>query len=125
MYKLTIETDFSAAHKLRHYHGECEQLHGHNWVVKVALIKESLDSTGMVIDFHKAKAIINKVIDALDHKYLNALSDFKKTNPTTENLSRLLYERLFPLFKKKDIKVKSVGVWESSGCGAYYSPDKT
>lgn len=124
MYKLIIETDFSAAHKLRHYRGKCEQLHGHNWIVKVALIKESLNATGMVIDFHKGEKIIHKVIDTLDHKYLNELGGFKKINPTTENLCRLLYEQLTPLFKKRGVQVESIGVWESPECGAYYYPDK-
>ncbi|WP_261341682.1 6-pyruvoyl trahydropterin synthase family protein [Candidatus Kuenenia stuttgartensis] len=35
MFELIIDTDFAAAHNLRGYKGQCENLHGHNWKVQV------------------------------------------------------------------------------------------
>jgi len=35
MYELHVEDHFAAAHRLRDYEGECENLHGHNWRVLV------------------------------------------------------------------------------------------
>jgi 6-pyruvoyltetrahydropterin/6-carboxytetrahydropterin synthase len=122
MYKLVIKSDFSSAHQLRQYHGKCENLHGHNWNIEVILLSDSLDKTGMAIDFHEAKRIILKVISKLDHAYLNDLKEFKKDNPTTENIARIMHQKLAPLFAKKKIKVDEVGIWESAGCGAYYKP---
>lgn len=122
MYELSIRTHFSAAHQLRHYRGKCEQLHGHNWDVEITLSGKDVDKTGFVIDFKDAKRIINKVVDSLDHKYLNSLKPFRKNNPTTENLARLIYEQLLPAFKRRGVKLNRVGVWESSQCGAYYLP---
>ena len=33
-------------------------------------------------------------MNKFDHAYLNELADFKVLNPTTENLSKILYDEL-------------------------------
>lgn len=123
MYELVIKTKFSAAHQLKHYRGECEQLHGHNWDVEVILTKPTTNAVGMVIDFKEANRLIEKIIKHLDHKYLNKLKLLENENPTTEHLARFIYKKLEKLFSSQGINVKKVGVWESPFCGAYYSPD--
>ena len=119
MFELIVETDFSAAHNLREYKGQCERLHGHNWKVQVVFKAEKLDKLGMVIDFREAKKVIGEIINKFDHAYLNELSDFKVLNPTTENLSKLLYEELEKVLPV-GIKVNKVTTWESDRCGATY-----
>ncbi len=119
VFELFIETDFSAAHNLREYKGQCERLHGHNWKVQVVLKSAKLDNLGMVIDFREAKRIIGEIIDKFDHAYLNDLEDFKTLNPTTENLSKILYEELKKVLPL-GIKVEKVTTWESDHCGAVY-----
>ena len=37
MYEVTVEAAFSPGHYLRHYHGKCENPHGHNYRVLVTL----------------------------------------------------------------------------------------
>jgi 6-pyruvoyltetrahydropterin/6-carboxytetrahydropterin synthase len=66
MFELTIETDFSAAHNLREYKGQCERLHGHNWKLLVILKAEKLDKLGMVMDFRDAKSIIGEIISRFE-----------------------------------------------------------
>jgi 6-pyruvoyltetrahydropterin/6-carboxytetrahydropterin synthase len=51
MYMLTIRTSFAAAHNLKNYQGDCENLHGHNWKVEVAVTAQELDKAGLGIDF--------------------------------------------------------------------------
>lgn len=119
MFELVIETDFSAAHNLREYEGPCEKLHGHNWKVQVVVKAENLDKLGMVLDFREAKKIIAEIINKFDHNYLNELSDFKILNPTTENLSKILYNELKNALPT-GIKVSRVTTWESDRCGATY-----
>lgn len=119
MFELLIETDFSAAHNLREYKGQCERLHGHNWKVQVILKSEKLDKLGMVVDFREAKKIMGEIIDKFDHAYLNDLEDFKMLNPTTENLSKILYEKLKSTLPS-GVKVERVTTWESDHCGAVY-----
>ncbi len=46
---------FAAAHNLRNYHGKCENLHGHNYKVRIALTGEELDLTGLLYDFVQLK----------------------------------------------------------------------
>lgn len=119
MFELIIETDFSAAHNLREYKGQCERLHGHNWKVQVVLKSEKVDKLGMVMDFRDAKRVVGEIINRFDHVYLNELADFAEVNPTTENLSKILYEEL-----RHDlpagVKVEKVTTWESDRCGASY-----
>ena len=119
MFELVIETDFSAAHNLREYKGQCEKLHGHNWKVQVVLKAEKLDNLGMVMDFRDVKKIIGEILNKFDHTYLNDLQDFKVLNPTTENLSKILYTELKSDLPK-GVKVDRVTTWESDRCGATY-----
>lgn len=117
MYSIKVETHFSAAHNLRGYKGKCEDLHGHNWKVEVAVTQKRLVRTGMVMDFHDLKTKLNKVLEKLDHKYLNDVACFKKVNPTSENIARYIYDSL-----KKDIPlINSVTVWENISCCATYN----
>jgi len=34
-YTVYRQLEFAAAHFLREYHGECENLHGHNYIVRI------------------------------------------------------------------------------------------
>lgn len=119
MFELIVETDFSSAHNLREYKGQCERLHGHNWKVQVVLKSEKLNTLGMVMDFRDVKIVVEDVINKFDHTYLNELPAFKVLNPTTENLSKVLYDELknrLPV----GIAVSKVTTWESDRCGAVY-----
>ncbi len=120
MYELTVESAFSAAHRLREYRGKCENLHGHNWRVEVTIASKQLDKRGMVIDFRKLKEKLGSILDKLDHTYLNELSEFKKINPTSENIASYIYSRLKKLITGKKITVKKVSVWETKDTSATY-----
>lgn len=116
MYRIKVEADFSSAHFLRGYKGKCEALHGHNWKVEVVVAKNKLDKTGMVLDFKYLKMKLNKVLEKLDHKYLNNLSYFKKFNPTSENIAKYIFDRL----QSQVSGLHSVVVWESDNSCAIY-----
>ncbi|MDR1745602.1 MAG: 6-carboxytetrahydropterin synthase QueD [Planctomycetota bacterium] len=120
MYFLQVEDDFASAHQLRGYKGKCENLHGHNWRVRVRVRGGNLDALGMVMDFGDLKKRLKRGMDALDHKFLNETAPFDEINPTSENLARHLYEDM-----GKDlppgVAVHEVTVWESEKCAATYS----
>jgi len=116
MYSIKVEAGFSAAHNLRGYKGKCEDLHGHNWKIEVVVQKEELDKIGMVMDFKHIKMRLNRVLEKLDHKYLNNIAYFRKVNPTSENLSKYIYDQV----GRSGLRVKSVTVWENSTCSATF-----
>ena len=120
MFKLTIRTSFAAAHNLINYQGDCENLHGHNWKVDVAVIAHELDKAGLGIDFKVLKSEANVVINELDHKYLNENPAFQSVSPSSENISRYLYYRLSERLNNDNIKIESVAVWESDNASACY-----
>ena len=109
------EVQFSSAHRLRNYHGKCENMHGHNWRVRLFVTRENLDETGFVMDFKVLDAVLKNIMELLDHKDLNSLEEFQTVNPTAENIALLI----FRLAEKeisaidKEVKVSKVSVWES------------
>ncbi len=119
MYELVVEKTFAGAHNLRDYDGECEKLHGHNWKVEVTLKAEKLDKLGMVIDFKVVKKKLEDVLSRFDHTYLNELSEFQQENPTTENVSKVIYNNLSGKLPP-EILVSKVKTWESENCAATY-----
>lgn len=119
MYNIKVEANFSSAHNLRGYHGKCEDLHGHNWKVEASVSSRALDKSGMVMDFKDLKSAIHKILDELDHRYLNKITYFKKVNPTSESIAEYIYKRL----KKRVKSISSVTVWENNtSCATYYEP---
>lgn len=120
MYELTIQTYFSAAHNLRGYEGECEKLHGHNWKAEVYIQAKNLDNIGLAIDFKTLKKETEKIIKNLDHKYLNEIPPFDKENPSSENIARIIFEKLSNALNNENIKISKVTVWESEMAAAAY-----
>lgn len=121
MYELLIKSDFSGAHNLRGYKGQCEELHGHNWKVEARFSKSCLNDIGIAEDFKILKKKLNAILEKLDHSYLNKLPFFKKKNPSAENIAKYIFDKLESSFRKKGLLVKSVSVWESdTSCATYY-----
>lgn len=127
MYILTIEDYISAAHQLKGYKGKCENIHGHNWKVELSVCGEKLNEIGLLIDFHDLKDILKKVISQFDHKNLNDTEAFAHQNPSSELLSKIIYEKAGELLKKyselnnTDISIYSVTVWESATCRSTFT----
>lgn len=117
MYELKVISSFSAAHHLLNYEGECENQHGHNWKVEVFLKGETLDKSNILVDFKVLKKELNKVLDTLDHKDINELPQFKGISPSSEILSKYIFDEL----KKTFSQISKVGVWENeNSCSMYY-----
>jgi len=122
MYEISVDETFAAAHNLRDYHGKCEDLHGHNYKVRVFMEGKHLDSTGLLYDFVHLKRVIQDVIRSLDHKYLNELAPFDKLNPSAENIARHIYDETAKHLPNSPngARIAGVTVWETDTSAATY-----
>jgi len=123
MYQIQIEGDFSSAHQLREYQGKCENLHGHNWLVKISLTGTKLDKAGMLVDFGIARTYLKEILSILDHTFLNNTPPFDVINPSAENICFYLFQemkaKLNPHYSH--VNVSRVDVWESfKSCASYW-----
>jgi 6-pyruvoyltetrahydropterin/6-carboxytetrahydropterin synthase len=123
MYHLTVHSQFAAAHNLLHYQGDCENLHGHNWKVEVTVGAQMLDRSGLGIDFKVLKRETKKILEHLDHTYLNQLPAFQEVSPSSENIARYLFEQLTAVLNDGNVRVEKVNVWESDYACASYTED--
>ncbi len=120
MYKITVLSHFSGAHRLRYLHGKCEELHGHNWKVEVSVVSNRLNKEGVVIDFNVLKQKVEKVLKPLDHTYLNDLPYFSGREPSSENIAKYIFDRLKAELKAHHAVLKEVTAWESETSSATY-----
>ena len=119
MFFLQVEDAFASAHQLRGYKGKCENLHGHNWRVRVKVKGKTLDPLGMLVDFGILKGMVKSCMDRLDHRFLNETPPFDAMNPTSENLAKYLFAEVNALLPE-GVSVHKTTVWESEKCAASY-----
>ncbi len=120
MYEVKMKGDFAAAHNLRDVGGKCEFLHGHNFLVEVTVESETLDAQGMVIDFRTLKSKLNRILETLDHRYLNENPAFRQKNPSAENLAVHICNELAAQIDQGAVRVRQVSIWESENSRATY-----
>ena len=120
VFEISVTTEFSAAHSLQGYPGNCSQVHGHNWTVEVFVRCRALNDIGIGIDFREVKRAIKESIENLDHSCLNEHPAFEHTNPSSENIARFLYKELGARINSENAKISRVKVSETPNTGAYY-----
>ncbi len=122
MYELKVITRFAAAHQLTMVGAKCENMHGHNWKIEVHVTGERLDDAGVLVDFGVIKKYVAQIMDGLDHKYLNELEYFQKSQPSSENIAYLIATELKAKIDTPGITVSRVTAWESDDAAATYIP---
>ena len=104
---LTKRIEFSASHRYhneawdaarnRAVFGACNNApgHGHNYLLDVTVSGEVDRYTGMVVNLFDLKRVLQEVLEDFDHNHLNLDTPyFKDAIPTTENIARVLWQRL-------------------------------
>lgn len=120
MFTLCVKDSFAAAHRLVGYKGKCEELHGHNFAVEVFMSGESLGGDGMLVDFQTIKANLQKVLDVLDHKYINDIPFFAERVASAEYIAMYIFTEMENLMSGGRVSVSRVTVWESEkACASY------
>ena len=120
MYEVTTEAHFSAAHHLRDYKGPCENVHGHNWLVRATVTCEKLNDLGIGIDFKELKAVLAEVLARLDHSDINVVFEKEGFNPSSENIARYIYKELERKLSEPNCRVSRIDVYETPGNSASY-----
>lgn len=124
-YTITKDFAFSASHALHglpHGH-QCGRLHGHNYLIRVALSGDSLDDAGFILDFGELAPFKRWVDDVLDHRHLNDVlpDEGLHGNPTAERMARWLAEDILPSIVDLPVGVEvAVGVRETDKCWAWW-----
>jgi len=119
MFLIKVKGDFSAAHRICGYPGDCANLHGHNWRISATIGVEKLDELGMACDFRVAKSILREILSRFDHKNLNEHEQLDGGNPTSERIAIVIYEEI----KKKlpdYLTLEAVEVFESDTSSVEY-----
>jgi 6-pyruvoyltetrahydropterin/6-carboxytetrahydropterin synthase len=126
MFQVSVEETFSAGHALRGYRGKCENVHGHNYRVRVTLEGPQLDSIGLLCDFTELKRVLREIIGGLDHQFMNDLEPFRKVNPSAENLAKYFYDHVTRGVTElpEGARVSDIEVWETDTASARYSPER-
>lgn len=118
MVSLTRTYEFAAAHRLhseqlsdtenRALFEKCNNPHGHghNYVLEVTVGGEPDPRTGLIIDLGLLDEVVHReVVDRYDHRHLNLdIEEFRTLNPTSENLVKVIWERLEPVLPTRALR---------------------
>jgi 6-pyruvoyltetrahydropterin/6-carboxytetrahydropterin synthase len=124
MFTVFKDFTFAAAHAIRGHTGGCENLHGHNYRVRVYAAAAELDGLGMVVDFADLKAATAEALGRFDHRVINELPPFDERNTTAELLAEWICreaERRLAGGERR-LRVRRVEVWESDSSCAIFEP---
>ena len=111
MIECSRKIDFDAGHRVIGHKNKCQYLHGHRYSLEITATALELDELGMVADFVVLKKIMKTWIDTnFDHNIILHKNDHKlgehiskctgqsvyyiNSNPTAENIARIIYELL-------------------------------
>jgi 6-pyruvoyltetrahydropterin/6-carboxytetrahydropterin synthase len=124
MFQVSVEETFSSGHALRGYRGKCENVHGHNYRVRVTLEGPQLDAIGLLVDFTQLKQVLREIIGGLDHQFINDLEAFRTVNPSAENLAKYFYDEVDRKLTglPAGTRITDTIVWETDTSRAQYRP---
>ena len=120
MFTVSVETRFWASHQLTLEDGTKEALHYHNWLVSAEVGRDRLDNMGLVIDFHRLKAMVEGIIAEFDNTALEKNDYFQRNFASAENVAKYVYEKLADELQN-GVKLDSIRVTEGDGFSAKFS----
>jgi 6-pyruvoyltetrahydropterin/6-carboxytetrahydropterin synthase len=124
MFEVSVEYTFAAGHSLRNYRGKCENVHGHNYRVRITVEGTELNDIGLLVDFVELKKQMRAVADRLDHQFINDLEPFTVLNPSAENLAKYFHDELSQTLPRSNgqapVRIAEVKIWETDTSTATY-----
>jgi 6-pyruvoyltetrahydropterin/6-carboxytetrahydropterin synthase len=120
MFEVRIEAGFAAAHRLVHYNGKCERLHGHNYKVRVWAEGRALGEGGMLVDFGILKKALSEILETLDHSDLNGIPQFAD-DPSAERIAKYIFDGM--IASHPELPLSAIDVFETETSMARFRPD--
>ncbi|EQA44639.1 6-pyruvoyl tetrahydropterin synthase/QueD family protein [Leptospira broomii serovar Hurstbridge str. 5399] len=122
---IRIEERFESSHFLYKYFpdGSDEPIHGHSFKVEVYLSgRKNIGKDGISFDFLTSKKKLRELVSELDHILINEHIDFRKINPTSENMARWFYSGLKESVSAADGRVERIVIHEGPENLAFFEP---
>ena len=128
MYAVEVSDHIMIAHSFRgDVFGPAQRLHGATFAVSAALMAETLDASGIVVDIGRAFEVLRQVLAPLNYRNLDEMPAFKSINTTTEFLTKHVFDELAAAAKRgelgrdgREISAIRVTVAESPTARAWY-----
>ena len=121
MFSVTVRDHMLIAHSL---HGEvfgpAQRLHGATYVVDATFRRASLDADGIVVDIGHAAEVLREVVGELSYRNLDEETALAGMNTTTEELARVVADRLADAFGGQGLDGLIVTLRESHVAWASY-----
>lgn len=148
MLSITRKLEFDAGHRIPDHKGQCSNLHGHRYILKITLVGKIINinnssNRGMIMDFSDIKILAkHHLIDAWDHaflvyaedrsvrNFLTSLPDHKTvvidSIPTVENLVKMAFDILYIVYQDHfgtNLHLQKLVLHETPNCWAEISAD--
>ncbi|HEU0238843.1 MAG TPA: 6-carboxytetrahydropterin synthase [Micromonosporaceae bacterium] len=111
MFSVTVRDHMMVAHSLQgEAFGPAQRLHGATYVVDATFRREDVDDDGIVVDIERATAALRAILGELTLRNLDDEPALKEMNTTTENLARLVADRLVARVAAGDLGAAATGL---------------
>jgi 6-pyruvoyl-tetrahydropterin synthase len=95
VFSVTVRDHMMIAHSLQgEVFGPAQRLHGATYVVDATFRRAELDGDGIVVDIGRAAEALRDVVGELTYRNLDEQADLAGVNTTTEELARVVADRL-------------------------------
>jgi 6-pyruvoyl-tetrahydropterin synthase len=95
VFSVTVRDHMMIAHSLRgEVFGPAQRLHGATYVVDATFRRATLDADGIVVDIGRAADALRAVVGELGYRNLDDEAELAGMNTTTEELARVVADRL-------------------------------
>jgi 6-pyruvoyl-tetrahydropterin synthase len=120
LFEVAYETTFCATHVLTREGRPLEPLHGHDWRVEAVAAGESLDASGVVVDFEKLKKAVGEVASRFHYGDITSHPDFAGQSPSAEAVAHYFFQEVRNGMGAEGSLLRRIRIWEAPGCSATY-----
>ena len=121
MFAVTVRDHMMVAHSFRgEVFGPAQRLHGATFVVDATFRRATLDPDGIVVDIGRASDALREIAGELGYRNLDDEAELAGMNTTTEELARVVADRLAERFGGAGLDGLVVTLHESHVASASY-----